>query len=165
MTELSLSNISALFFTLAINGGQPGGLSPGAIAGIVIGAILAFLLACLLIALCIWCCCYQLGWCLWCCLCCPCCARCSRCCPGAGGAAVASKKSRESTSSKSRLYAEKNAYDNRRFNQMSELEEKQSGFDDMLAQRTRPNYVINSISKSTSSLNDYNQNQGGINII
>lgn len=160
-----LSNISALFFNVRIAGGlDNGGLSPGAIAGIVIGSIAAFLLACLLIALCVWCCCFRLGWCLWCCFCCPCLARCCRCCPGASAAAAASanskKKYSDQTSSKSRLYssgrydtgggATRQRYDN---------STNDAGFDDV-CQRTRPNYVINSITKSTSSIADPHQHIG-----
>lgn len=150
-----LSNISALFFNVRITGsGDSGGLSPGAIAGIVIGAIAAFLLACLLIALCVWCCCYRLGWCLWCCFCMPCCARCCRCCPGAASAAAAANANKkkypsDQTSSKSRLYSSAR-YDT---NGRRQYDVDQSGFDDV-CQRTRPNYVINTISKSTSSLSD-----------
>lgn len=142
-----LTNISALFFNVRITGGiDNGGLSPGAIAGIVIGSILAFLLACLLIALCVWCCCYRLGWCLWCCFCCPCFASCCRCCPARGKDKKITRYT-DQTSSKSRLYS------SRRY---ESDDRQQSGFEDFSQQKTRPNYVINSISKSTSSICDIN---------
>ena len=98
------------------------GLSPGALAGIIIGSVLGFLLLCCLLFLCIYCCCYRRG------LCC--------CCYGS------SMSSGASSSSSSALY-KKNS-------KMAEIEEKASGFKDL--NRTKPNYVINTISKSTTHL-------------
>jgi hypothetical protein len=101
------------------------GLSAGALAGIIIGSVLGFLLLCCLLFLCIYCCCYRRG------LCC--------CCYGS------SMSSGASSSSSSALY--KNKYTS---NKMTEIEEKASGFKDL--NRTKPNYVINTISKSTTHL-------------
>ena len=77
--------------------------------------------------------------------------------PAAGGGAK--KYPAESTSSKSRLYSS-GRYDAAGRRYTTEFEEKQSGFDDMMTERTRPNYVINTISKSTSSICDINHQIG-----
>ena len=140
-------NITSLQFKVNV---QPnpninsGSLSAGAIAGIVIGSILGFLLLCLLLFLCIWCCCYRRG---------LCCFKNS------------SANSSTSSSSSSNLYNKKRGtftsssvsskYSmSSKEKQMSELEENQSGFKDI--NRSRPNYVTNTISKAGSQQNTRN---------
>lgn len=108
-----------------------GTLSSAEIAGIVLGSIFGFLLLCALIFCCVWCCCFSSSAC-----CLPCC-----CCVGMGRRGKAEKNPHlvSSSSSDMRFAAKK----------VSELEESQSGFKD--AQKVKPNYVINTISKGSNN--------------
>lgn len=126
---LNPQSIAKIMFKVNVapsNDGNSGSLSAGALAGIIIGAVLGFLLLCCLLFLCIYCCCFKRG----------------LCCFGS------SMSSGASSSSSSALYNKKksNAY----LSKTAEIEEKASGFKDL--HRTKPNYVINTISKSTSKL-------------
>lgn len=102
------------------------GLSAGEIAAIVIGSLLGFLLLCILCGLCAFCCCWKRGFC---------------CCFRVGGGS--SNKS-SSTTSTTHLFGKGGS--------RNDLEEISSGFNEL--NKTKPNYVISTICKSNSYLNE-----------
>jgi hypothetical protein len=112
------------FSTQVVNKKGPNILTPGIIAAIVIGSLLGFCLLCLLCCLLAFCCCYKRNFC---------------CCFKVGGG--------KSTSSQSttHLYSSK-------AKMCTDFDENSSGFNEL--NKTKPNYVINTISKSCSYLND-----------
>lgn len=115
-----------------------GPLTAGEIAGIVIGSILGFLLLCLFIFLCVYCCCFN-GTNL-------CCFPCFCCFPCLEGSRKQKKISKYSSSTVNSISSDLR-YSSTKQNHITETEESQSGFKDL--NHIKPNYVANTVSKST----------------
>ena len=113
-------------------------MTAGEIAGIVIGSILGFLLLCLFIFLCVYCCCFN-GTNL-------CCFPCFCCFPCLEGSRKQKKISKYSSSTVNSISSDLR-YSSTKQNHITETEESQSGFKDL--NHIKPNYVANTVSKST----------------
>jgi len=128
--------IASISFVVNVlpNPNQGVSLDSGSIAGIVIGSIVAFLLLCLIVFLVIYCCCYRRCCCEGCCCCCYCCFN------------------RPVSSKKKSNYNDYTASNVKTRKVVSEMEENASGFKDL--NKIKPNYVSNTISKSTFTHNN-----------
>jgi len=137
------SNISSIKFHVNVipNPNQNTmSLDGGAIAGIVIGSIIFFLILCLVIFLIIFCCCYKRGLCCYCCF----------------------SRQYESNDEKKKNfnnYSSTSSSNLKTTKVVSEMEENASGFKDL--NKIKPNYVTNTISKST--LNNFSGESSPLN--
>ena len=130
-------NITSLMFYVTFLPSQnvivTGQLTAAEIAGIVIGCILGFLLLCLLVFLCVFCCCFR-----------------GACCCFGGACCCFSGRDNEKKKTYLSEGINRSSDSSNIKRQVTESEENASGFRDL--NRIKPNYVINTINKSTSSL-------------